>query len=111
MTATRALIAAVRQERIGVWLSVAALATTIGTVVLGAALLGTSGYLISRAAQQPPILALGIAMVLVRAFSVGRAIMRYLERLTTHELAETLGTIRRRYTESVNQAGTRKNHP
>ena len=93
MTATRAMIAAVRQARIGVWLPVAALVTTIGTVVLGAALLGTSGYLISRAAQQPPILALGIAMVLVRAFSVGRAIMRYLERLTTHELA--LGALAR----------------
>jgi ATP-binding cassette, subfamily C, bacterial CydC len=93
MTSRRALRAAVRQAKIGFWLPAAALATTIGTVVLGAALLGTSGYLISRAAQQPPILALGIAMVLVRAFSVGRAIMRYLERLTTHELA--LGALAR----------------
>lgn len=93
MTAARALRAAVRQAHIGFWLPVAALATTIGTVVLGAALLGTSGYLISRAAQQPPILALGVAMVLVRAFSVSRAIMRYLERLTTHDLA--LGALAR----------------
>jgi thiol reductant ABC exporter CydC subunit len=93
MTPTRALINAVRQARVGVWLPVAALATAIGTVVLGAALLGTSGYLISRAAERPPILALGVAMVLVRAFSVGRAIMRYLERLTSHELA--LGALAR----------------
>ncbi len=90
---TRALRSAVRQARVGFWMPVAALATSIGTVVLGAALLGTSGYLISRAAERPPILALGVAMVLVRAFSIARAIMRYLERLTSHELA--LGALAR----------------
>ncbi len=89
----RALVAAVRQAQVGVWLPVAALATTVATVVVGAALLGTSGYLISRAAERPPIMALGIAMVLVRAFSVARAILRYLERLTSHELA--LGALAR----------------
>jgi thiol reductant ABC exporter CydC subunit len=89
----RALRTAVRQARVGFWMPVAALSTSIGTVVLGAALLGTSGYLISRAAERPPLLALGVAMVLVRAFSVARAIMRYLERLTSHELA--LGALAR----------------
>lgn len=89
----RALVSAVRQARIGVWLPLAALATSVATVALGAGLLWTSGYLISRAAERPPILALGIAMVLVRAFSVGRAIMRYLERLTSHDLA--LGALAR----------------
>ena len=74
-------------------LPVAALGDDLATIALGAALLGTSGYLISRAAERPPILALGVAMVLVRAFSVGRAIMRYLERLTSHELA--LGALAR----------------
>jgi len=92
-TTTRALASAVRQARVGVWLPLAALGTSIATVALGAALLGTSGYLISRAAERPPILALGVAMVLVRAFSVARAIMRYLERLTSHELA--LGALAR----------------
>jgi len=90
---TRALVAAVRQARVGVWMPLAALGTSIATVLLGAALLGTSGYLISRAAERPPILALAVAMVLVRAFSVGRAIMRYLERLASHELA--LGALAR----------------
>jgi len=90
---TRALASAVRQARVGVWLPLAALGTSVATVALGAALLGTSGYLISRAAERPPILALGVAMVLVRAFSVTRAIMRYLERLTSHELA--LGALAR----------------
>jgi thiol reductant ABC exporter CydC subunit len=90
---TRALRTAVRQARVGFWMPVAALVTSVGTVVLGAALLGTSGYLISRAAERPPILALGVAMVLVRAFSVARAIMRYLERLASHELA--LGALAR----------------
>jgi len=90
---TRALVSAVRQARVGVWLPLAALGTSIATIAMGAALLGTSGYLISRAAERPPILALGVAMVLVRAFSVGRAIMRYLERLASHELA--LGALAR----------------
>ena len=90
---TRALVAAVRQARVGVGMPLAALGTSIATVLLGAALLGTSGYLISRAAERPPILALAVAMVLVRAFSVGRAIMRYLERLASHELA--LGALAR----------------
>ena len=90
---TRALASAVRQARVGVWLPLAALGTSVATVALGAALLGTSGYLISRAAERPPILALGVAMVLVRAFSVARAIMRYLERLASHELA--LGALAR----------------
>jgi thiol reductant ABC exporter CydC subunit len=90
---TRALVSAVRQARVGVWWPLAALGASIATVAMGAALLGTSGYLISRAAERPPILALGVAIVLVRAFSVGRAIMRYLERLASHELA--LGALAR----------------
>ena len=94
MTTTgRALVSAVRQARVGLWLPLAALAASIATVAVGAALLGTSGYLISRAAERPPILALTVAMVLVRAFSVTRAIMRYLERLASHELA--LGALAR----------------
>jgi ATP-binding cassette subfamily C protein CydC len=89
----RALYSAVRQARVGIWLPLAALGASIATVAVGAALLGTSGYLISYAAQRPPLLALGVAMVLVRAFSVTRAVMRYLERLTSHELA--LGALAR----------------
>ena len=66
-----------------------ALATALATGAMGAsiALLATSGYLISRAAQHPPILELMVAIVAVRAFGIARACMRYGERLSSHDLA------------------------
>ncbi|AWB86623.1 thiol reductant ABC exporter subunit CydC [Mycetocola zhujimingii] len=51
------------------------------------ALLATSAYLITRAAEQPPILYLSMAVVGVRAFALGRAFFRYLERLASHDAA------------------------
>jgi len=48
-------------------------------------LLATSAWLIARAAEQPPILFLGFAIVGVRAFALGRAVFRYLERLSAHD--------------------------
>ena len=51
------------------------------------ALLGTSGWLISRAAELPPVLTLTVAAVLVRTFAIGRGLMRYLERLVGHDAA------------------------
>ena len=49
------------------------------------ALLATSAYLISRASEQPPILYLMVAVVGVRAFALGRAVSRYLQRLMLHD--------------------------
>lgn len=51
------------------------------------ALLGTSAWLISRAAELPPVLTLSVAAVMVRAFALGRAIFRYLERIVGHDAA------------------------
>ncbi|WP_236790193.1 thiol reductant ABC exporter subunit CydD [Amycolatopsis sp. GM8] len=56
-------------------------------LVAGLALTATSGWLIAKAAQQPPILTLTVAVVGVRAFGLGRAGLRYAERLTTHDAA------------------------
>ena len=53
----------------------------------GVALLATSGFLLARASEHPSILAISVAVVAVRAFSVGRAAFRYLERLTSHDVA------------------------
>lgn len=53
--------------------------------VSSVALLATSAYLISRAAQMPPILYLMVAVVGVRAFALGRASFRYAERLLLHD--------------------------
>lgn len=61
----------------------------LGALAHGAqvALLATSGWLITRAAEQPPILYLTLAIVAVRAFALSRAVFRYLERLTSHHRA------------------------
>ena len=77
------------------WLSVA-LATGAALAAIG--LLATSGYLISRAAERPPILMLMVAIVAVRAFGLTRAVMRYSERLASHDLAlRQLGRLRQRF--------------
>lgn len=51
------------------------------------ALLASSAWLITKAAEQPPILFLSMAVVGVRAFALGRAFFRYLERLFSHDAA------------------------
>jgi ATP-binding cassette, subfamily C, bacterial CydC len=51
------------------------------------ALLGVSAWLISRAAEVNSIVYLGLAIVGVRGFAVGRATFRYLERILLHDSA------------------------
>jgi len=53
----------------------------------GAALLAVSGFLLARASQHPSILAISVAVVAVRALSIGRGAFRYLERLASHDVA------------------------
>ncbi|HEX8753040.1 MAG TPA: thiol reductant ABC exporter subunit CydC [Solirubrobacterales bacterium] len=69
-----------------------------GAVLAAVGLLTTSGYLISRAAQRPEILSLGVAIVGVRFFGISRALLRYAERLVSHDLAfRTLTDLRVRF--------------
>ena len=76
----------------------ASAALTAGAVLAGVGLLATSGYLISRAAQRPDILALGVAIAAVRTLAIARAALRYGERLVSHDLAfRTLADLRRRF--------------
>jgi ATP-binding cassette, subfamily C, bacterial CydC len=56
-------------------------------VLAGVGLLSYAGYLISRAAERPPILSLGVVIVAVRFFGLARPLARYFERLTSHDLA------------------------
>ena len=49
------------------------------------ALMGVSGWLLSRAAEHPPVMYLTAAAVGVRAFGISRGAFRYLERLVGHE--------------------------
>ena len=59
------------------------------------ALLATSAWLITRAAEHPPILFLSAAIVGVRAFALGRAGFHYAERLASHSAAfRQLGALR-----------------
>ena len=53
----------------------------------GVALMGTSAWLLSRAAEHPPVLFLMVAIVAVRAFGLGKGAFRYAERLVGHDLA------------------------
>ncbi len=64
-----------------------AVAIALGALATGSAvgLMATSGWLISRAWQQPPILYLMIAVTATRAFGIGRAVFRYAERLVGHD--------------------------
>lgn len=66
-----------------------ALATLLGTLALGCAvaLAAVSAWLIARASQMPPVLQLSVATVGVRAFGIGRGVLRYLERLVSHDVA------------------------
>lgn len=66
------------------------------------ALLAASAWLISRAAEQPPVMYLMIAVVGVRGFALGRAAFRYGERLLLHDAAfRKLSEIRPRIFEKL----------
>ncbi|MFC4044462.1 thiol reductant ABC exporter subunit CydC [Dactylosporangium siamense] len=67
----------------------------VGAAGAGVGLMATSAWLISRAAQHPPVLHLMVAIVAVRAFGIGRGVLRYVERLTGHDAAfRVLGALR-----------------
>ncbi|WP_336921308.1 thiol reductant ABC exporter subunit CydC [Aquipuribacter sp. SD81] len=53
----------------------------------GVGLMACAAWLISRAAEQPPVLTLTFAVVGVRALALSRAAFRYLERLASHDAA------------------------
>jgi thiol reductant ABC exporter CydC subunit len=81
-----------------------ALAVALGTLTIafGVGLMATAGYLISRAAERPAVLSLMVAIVAVRFFGLGRPIVRYLERLASHDLAlGVLGGARARFYERI----------
>ena len=75
-------------------LSLAALAG-FGAAGAGIGLTATSAWLISRAAEHPPVLYLMVAIVAVRALGLARGLFRYAERLVGHDAAlRVLGDLR-----------------
>ncbi|MFD5243372.1 thiol reductant ABC exporter subunit CydC [Amycolatopsis sp. NPDC058340] len=75
-------------------------------LLAGVALTALSGWLIAKASQQPPILTLTVMIVGVRTFGLGRAGLRYVERLVTHDAAFRIaGRLRVRLWESLVRLG------
>ena len=64
-----------------------ALALAISATGSSVALTGVSAWLLSRAAEHPPVMYLTAAAVGVRFFGINRGVSRYFERLFGHDLA------------------------
>ena len=64
-----------------------AIAITLGAAALigGLGLTISSAWLITMAAQHPPILVLSVSIVMVRFFGISRSAARYAERIVSHE--------------------------
>ncbi len=69
-----------------------AVALSAATGLAGLALLAISLWLICRASEHPNVQALEVAVVGVRTFALAKALLRYGERLTTHNVALRLLT-------------------
>ena len=67
--------------------SAATYALGSASALAGLALIATSAWLVSRAAQQPNIASLSLAIVGVRFFGISRGLLRYAERLVGHDAA------------------------
>ncbi|MFF0552093.1 thiol reductant ABC exporter subunit CydD [Streptomyces sp. NPDC004311] len=91
--------------RLGLLLGALAVGCSVG-------LMAVSGWLISRASEQPPVLHLMVAVTATRAFGMGRAVFRYAERLVSHDavlrmLADLRVSVYRRL-ERIAPAGLRE---
>ncbi len=58
-----------------------------GASAASVALMAVSAWLLSRAAEHPPVLYLQVAAIGVRVFGITRGLFRYLERLVGHDVA------------------------
>ena len=92
-----------RKIRARLWLAafLGALAFTAG-----AGLTSSSGWLLTMASQQPPILTLTVAIVLVRFFGIFRSVARYAERILSHEAVfKELTNLRVRLFDKLSNSG------
>ncbi|MEX5263001.1 thiol reductant ABC exporter subunit CydC [Kocuria sp. CPCC 205231] len=67
------------------WRTAGAVALGTAAALFAAGLTTLSGWLIVRASEQPGIMYLMVAVVGVRFFGIGRAVLRYAERLLGHD--------------------------
>jgi thiol reductant ABC exporter CydC subunit len=90
-----ALIAVLRFGRPATPRLLLAILMGVGSAFCAIGLSATSAWLISKAAQQPPMFELMLAITGVRAFGIGRGVLRYAERLAAHDAAfRVLGELR-----------------
>jgi ATP-binding cassette subfamily C protein CydC len=82
-----ALRRAIRLLALDGWRLARSVALGIACLAASVLLAAVSAWLIARASQQPGPAALGLAAVGVRAAGVGRGVFRYLERLSSHDVA------------------------
>ena len=85
------------------------LAVLTGTAAMASAvaLSGVAAWLIARASQMPDVVALGVAPVAVRLFGISRSVLRYCERLVSHDTAlRGMGALRTRLYEALAAART-----
>ncbi|GAA1330846.1 thiol reductant ABC exporter subunit CydD [Saccharothrix algeriensis] len=66
---------------------VAGAALGVAASAAGVALTALAALLIAKAATQPPILTLSVLVVGVRTFALAKGVLRYLERLVSHDAA------------------------
>ena len=86
--------------------ALAVLAGTAGTAS-AVALSGVAAWLIARASQMPDVVALGVAPVAVRLFGISRSVLRYCERLVSHDTAlRGMGVLRTRLYQALASART-----
>lgn len=64
---------------------IAAVTMSTAAELAGIGLMVTAVWLIMRAADQPPLSALTVAIVTVRTLAIARGTLRYVERLTSHD--------------------------
>ena len=86
-----------------------ALAVLTGTAGMASAvaLSGVAAWLIARASQMPDVVALGVAPVAVRLFGISRSVLRYCERLVSHDTAlRGMGVLRTRLYQALASART-----
>jgi ATP-binding cassette subfamily C protein CydCD len=93
---TSAPVDSARDEDAGVGRRLAG-ATVLGSLASasGVALTATAGWLIVQASTHPPVLTLLVAIVGVRTFGLARPVLRYVERLRSHDAALRLLARRR----------------
>ncbi|WP_233245429.1 thiol reductant ABC exporter subunit CydD [Salinibacterium hongtaonis] len=89
------------------WKMLLAVLLGVASSAFAISLTAVSAWLIVRASEQPPIMYLLVAIVGVRFFGLGRAVLRYCERLVSHDaIFAALGAMRTRLWVGLADLGT-----